>query len=84
MCLTILYVHTYTYSIYLDMIPDTGTVLYLVLELDTDTWIGTGFLTSRALQSCVTTTQMYLALRAMVTNIQLIRRQLFLRTIFET
>ena len=48
------------------------------------TWIGTGFLTSRSLQSCVTTTQMYLALRAMVTNIQLIRRQLFLRIIFET
>ena len=48
------------------------------------TWIGTGFLTSRSLQSCVTTTQMYLALRAMVTNIQLIRRQLLLRIIFET
>ena len=63
---------------------DTDTIWYLVLELDTDTWIGTVFLASRALQSCVTTTQMYLALRAMVTNIQLIRRQLFLRTIFET
>ena len=48
------------------------------------TWIGTGFLTSRSLQSYVTTTQMYLALRAMVTNIQLIRRQLLLRIIFET
>ena len=66
------------------MIPDTDTIWYLVLKLDTDTWIGTGFLTSRALQSCVTTTQMYLALRAMVTNIQLIRRQLLLRIIFET
>ena len=52
--------------------------IFLWLDWPTSHFFLCHVLTSRELQSCVTTTQMYLALSAMVTTIQLISMQLFL------